>query len=79
MATSIGCLSDSKGPTNKTRIFIKYREWHCVVVFLKILLLNLNLLRTLPADEGSNIYSEFLPVLSRIMNETKMTLMVKYF
>jgi hypothetical protein len=50
-----------------------------VVVFPKVLRLNLNLLRTLPADEGLNIRSEFLPDLTKIMNETKMTLMVKYF
>jgi hypothetical protein len=50
-----------------------------VVVFPKVLRLNLNLLRTLPADEGLNIRSEFLPDLRKIMNETKMTLIVKYF
>jgi hypothetical protein len=51
-------------------IFTKCRERHCVVVFLKVLRLNLNLLlRTLTADEGLNIRSEFLPDLTRIMNE----------
>jgi hypothetical protein len=52
------------------------------VVFCKyvvVLRLNLNLLRTLPVDEELNIRSKFLPDLTRIINETKMTLMVKYF
>jgi hypothetical protein len=48
-------------------------------VFLKVLGLNLSLLRTLLADEGLNIRLKFLPDLTRIMNETKITLMVKYF
>jgi hypothetical protein len=65
--------------TNKTIIFTKYRERHCVVVFPKVLRFNLHLLRTLLADEGMNFPSEFLPDLTRIMNETKMTLMVKYY
>jgi hypothetical protein len=46
-------------------------ERHCVVVFLKVLRLKLNLLRTLPADEELNIRSEFPPDLIRIINETK--------
>jgi hypothetical protein len=33
----------------------------------------------LPADEGLNIHSEFLSDWTRIMNETRVTLMVKYF
>jgi hypothetical protein len=41
-----------------------------------VLRLNLNLLKTLPADEGLNIRSEFLPDLTRMMNETKITLIV---
>jgi hypothetical protein len=53
-------------------------ERHCAFVFPKEIRLNLNLLRTLPVDEGlNNIRSEFLPDLTRIMNETKMTLMIK--
>jgi hypothetical protein len=73
------CISEPEGPPNKTIIFTKYRERHCVVVFPKVLLLNLYLLRTLHADEGLNIRSEFLPDLPRIMKKTKMTLIVKYF
>jgi hypothetical protein len=78
-------FSDSEGPTNKTIIFTKYRERHCVVVlcmvvFPKALRFNLHLLRTFPADEGMNIRSEFLPDVTKIiMNEIKMVLMVKYF
>jgi hypothetical protein len=72
-------FSDSEGPINKTIIFIKYRERHCLVVFPKVLRFNLRLLRRLPADEGMNIRSEFLPDLTRITNEVKMILMVKYF
>jgi hypothetical protein len=41
-----------------------------------VLRLNLNLLKTLPADEGLNIRLEFLPDLTRMMNETKITLIV---
>jgi hypothetical protein len=71
-------FSDSEGPTNKTIIFTKYREQHYVVLFHKVLRFNLHLLRKLPADEGMNIRSEFLPDLTRIMNEIKIILMVKY-
>jgi hypothetical protein len=54
------------------------QEADCVVVIHKVLRVILNLLRTLPADEGLNIGSEFLPVLTRIMNDTKLILMAKY-
>jgi hypothetical protein len=54
-------------------------ERHCVGVFPKVLQLNLNLLRTIPVIEEMTVRSEFLPDLTRIMNETKMTLMVKDF
>jgi hypothetical protein len=46
-----------------------------VSYFPKVLRLNLHLL---PADEEMNISSEFLPDLLRIINEPKMTLIVKY-
>jgi hypothetical protein len=52
-------------------IFTKCGEWHFVVV----LRLNLNLLRTLSTDERSEILLD----LTGIMNETKVTLIVKYF
>jgi hypothetical protein len=59
-------------------IFTKCMERHCAFVFPKEIRLNLNLLRTLPVDEGlNNIRSEFLPDLTRIMNETKMNVMIK--
>jgi hypothetical protein len=47
-------------------IFTKCMERRCVAVFPKVLQLNLNLLRTLPADEGLNIRWEFLPDLTRL-------------
>jgi hypothetical protein len=74
----IGYLSDSKGQSNKTIIFTTYRERHCVGVFSKVLQLNLNLLRTIPVIEEMTVRSKFLPDLTRIMNETKITLMVKH-
>jgi hypothetical protein len=76
------CISDPESPPNKTIIFTKYRERHCVVVFPQVLLTiksTTYLLRTLHADEGLNIRSEFLPDLTRIMKKTKMTLIIKYF
>jgi hypothetical protein len=75
----IGYLFDSEGRSNKTIIFTTYRKRHCVGVFPKVLQLNLNLLRTIPVIEEKTVRSEFLPDLTRIMNETKMTLMVKHF
>jgi hypothetical protein len=62
----IGLQSDSEGPTKKSMIFTKCMERRCVVVFPKVLQLNLDLLRTLPADEGLNIRWEFLPDLTRL-------------
>jgi hypothetical protein len=32
------CISDPESPPNKTIIFTKYRERHCVVVFPQVLL-----------------------------------------
>jgi hypothetical protein len=49
-----------------------------VKLFSQSITINLNLLRTLPTDQGLNIRSEFLPDLTRIFNETKITLIVKY-
>jgi hypothetical protein len=75
-------LSDSEGRSNKTIIllmFTTYKQRHCVGVSPKVLQINLNLLRKIPVIEEMTVRSEFLPDLTRIMNETKMTLMVKHF
>jgi hypothetical protein len=72
-------LSDSEGRSNKTIIFTTYKQRHCVGVSPKVLKINLNLLRKIPVIEEMTVRSEFLPDLTRIMNETKMTLMVKHF
>jgi hypothetical protein len=75
----IGYLSDSEGRSNKTIIFTTYKQRHCVGVSPKVLQINLNLLRKIPVIEEMTVRSEFLPDLTRIMNETKMTLTVKHF
>jgi hypothetical protein len=72
-------LSDSEGRSNKTIIFTTYKQRHCVGVSPKVLQINLNLLRKIPVIEEMTVRWEFLPDLTRIMNETKMTLMVKHF
>jgi hypothetical protein len=72
-------LSDSEGRSNKTIIFTTYKQRHCVGVSPKVLQINLNLLRKIPVIEEMTVRWEFLPDLTRIMNETKMTLLVKHF
>jgi hypothetical protein len=80
LAASKHCtLQRSEGRSNKTIIFTTYKQRHCVGVSLKVLHINLNLLRKIPVIEEMTVRSEFLPDLTRIMNETKMTLMVKHF
>jgi hypothetical protein len=69
----------SEGRSNKTIIFTTYKQRHCVGVSPKVLQINLNLLRKIPVIEEMTVRSEFLPDLTRIMNETKVTLMVKHF